>query len=366
MAIPKENITKYTRLEDLRPCYLYMSRSISILEETVEIFKKFLRGKISFEVDLKIFYSGVYLDEYEFVNFVKTPSFFSEKRVAVVKNVEKASAEFIKMLAGICSTASPGDFSTVIICTYITGDKKAKNIKSLIEVVSEKGIVENLYLPTAEKLKKWLDEKSELDGIRFTQKAALRLIENVNFDMNLLQAEYEKLQTYIISEKDKTINEVAVDKLVPRVYDMKIFDVVDHIGNRDKTQALKALKPLMLEKQNMIGIITLLHRMFKAFLYIKNDSRKKQESYYSRGEFKTAGKHNANSFKVYIEKNIGHAKNKDRIAANYLRFSRKYNSLEIIRIFDILNKYDISLRATEIEEPVLVTRLIVEITDIKA
>ena len=72
-------------LDDLKPAYLYLSKSSSILDDTIEKYRKFLKGKINTEVDFKIFYADDDLDETELVNFHSTPSFFSEKKVAVIK-----------------------------------------------------------------------------------------------------------------------------------------------------------------------------------------------------------------------------------------------------------------------------------------
>lgn len=368
MPAVKENIHDGKQISELKSWYLYISKSISILDEAVEKLRRTLRGKINFETDFKIFYGGPDMDENDFKNFTNTPSFFSEKRAAVVKSLEKASAEFIKTLIRMCSETEQGDDSILIILTYATGDRKEKNIADLKTAVSKSGIVEVLYAPTSEKLGRWLAERSELDGVKFTQKAVSRFIENVGFDLSLLKSEYEKLMIYLISEKEKTINETTVDKLVPRVYDMKIFDLVNCIGNRDRTGALKTLKSLMLEKQNMIGVIALLYRMFSAFIYIKSENLKKQAQIYPgyAGSYKTPGMNLSGSFRDYIEKSIGHTKNKEKIAASYLRFSQKYSLHEIIKVFDILNSYDILLRSAEINEAVLITRLIAEIIGIKA
>ncbi|MBU4293491.1 MAG: hypothetical protein KJ770_05520, partial [Actinobacteria bacterium] len=112
----------------------------------------------------------------------------------------------------------------------------------ILRDIKRLGTFENIYAPQTCNLRRRLVEKCELDNIKFTSKAAIKLIENVNFDSSLLKTEYEKLNAFIISEKDKTVNEKMVDRFVNRVYDMKIFDAVDYIGNRDKGGALKALK----------------------------------------------------------------------------------------------------------------------------
>ena len=204
--------------------------------------------------------------------------------------------------------------------------------------MKKSGDIKKIYAPQTGNLRKWLEERCELDDVKFTSKAALRLIENVNFDSGLLKTEYEKLHTFIISEKDKTINEKMVDRLVSRVYDMKIFDAVDHIGNRDKGGALKALKVVSDEKQNMLGLITLLHRMFKAFLYLKSDTEKtgKSEKKTARLTRVFTRRHAQAQAALKISRKKPRPltlRIKDR-EEKYLRFCRKYEKEEIIQVFE--------------------------------
>ena len=305
----------------------------------------------------------------EFISFYNTPSFFSDKKIAIIRNLESAHNSFIKMLADQLTGFSKDSFSTILI--ILTTLQKNKIDKQLLAEIERSGDIKEIYAPQTGNLRKWLEEKCELDDIKFTSKAAIKLIENVNFDRSLLKTEYEKLHTYIISEKDKTINEKMVDKLVNRVYDMKIFDAVDYIGNKDKGGALKTLKVVSGEKQSMLGLITLLHRMFKAFLYLKSDiektARAEQNSQVYARTYQ-GGRHNSGSFKKYLERNLGHSPYALKIVEEkYLRYCRKYEKEEIIQVFGILNKYDMLLRSEkEVQDFMFFAKMAIEIVDVKS
>ena len=233
----------------------------------------------------------------------------------------------------------------------------------MISAIEKNGVVKKIFAPFTDSLKKWLDARTELDGVKFTASAAAKFLENINLDMNRLRTEYEKLITFISLEKEKIINEKMVDRLVNRVYDLKIFDLVDYIGARDKENALKALGAVMKEKQSMIGIITLIHRMFKVFLYFKCSP---QETGRPLPESPGTGsldlEDQGGKVKKYISRNIGHSPYLvNRITSNYLRFSKNYNAAEIRGVFDILNKYDIALRSGDTQESILLTKLIIDI-----
>ncbi len=343
-----------TRINELKPCHLYISKSISVLDDKIDSLKKFLKGKINFEIDFKIFYGGEEIDEGELVNFYNTPSFFSEKKVAVIKNIEKVSKNLTGIITNLLSNLEIKNFSTILIMTELEeGSSKKKIGSDLLEAVKKVGVIKKIDNPLTDSLRKWLDEKSELDGIKFTNSAAVKLIENVNFDLNLLRTEYEKLYTFIISQKDKVIDEMAVDRLVDRVYDMKIFDLVDYIGERDRERAIVALKPIIMEKNpNLLGLITLIHRMFKAFMFIKSPDRSNNND-------------GIDWAKKYIEKHIGHSPYiVTKLMNKYIKSSKKYSRGEIVKVFGILSNYDVLFRIQETSAKNLIMKMISEITDV--
>ncbi len=355
-------------LNDLKPFYLYISKSTSILGDKLAEFKKLLKDKIDFDSDFKIFYADEEEQTGEFITFYNTPSFFSEKKIAIIRNLESAHSSFMKMLVDQVTGFNKGSFGAILI--ILTTLQKKKIDKQLLAEIERSGDIKEIYAPQTGNLRKWLEEKCELDDIKFTSKAAIKLIENVNFDKGLLKTEYEKLHTYIISEKDKTINEKMVDKLVNRVYDMKIFDAVDYIGNKDKGGALKTLKVVSSEKQSMLGLITLLHRMFKAFLYLKSDTEKTSPAEQNSQAYVKPyreGIRSSGSFKKYLERNLGHSPYALKIVEEkYLRYCRKYEREEIIQVFGILNKYDMLLRSEkEVQDFMFFAKMAIEIVDIK-
>jgi DNA polymerase III delta subunit len=169
-------------------------------------------------------------------------------------------------------------------------------------------------------------------------------VENVNLDINLLKNEYQKLYNYISSEDKKIIDEKVVKALVSRVYSMKIFDLVDFLGERDKNGSLKALDDVLNEDKNLLGLITLMHRMFKSMLYIKTDQGKGSVTDYLAA--------NINMPPYFIGKMVN----------KYIKFSRNYSQEEIIKIIEMLNEYDIELRRSIIDNGKLIKLLIARIT----
>jgi len=333
---------KILNLDSLEPCYLYISKSSAVLNDTIGSIKKFLKGKINFDADFRIFDALDEINEEDFNNFVSMPSFFSTKKIAVIKNIDHLPSRLLKVLTGFLLAVNSKDSGIVFV---ITASKDKLNSK-FIDAVKKVGQIKKLKSPLSDNLRKWVREKSEIDGIKFTDRAIAVLTESVNFESSLLKAEYEKLCTYIISEKEKIIDEKIVKSLVNSINPSNIFDLVDYLGSRSRGNALKALKAISDKNENLIGIVKLIHRMFKCFLYIKSDGGM---------EFARSYIENKINAPTYFVK---------KIVDKYAKYSRNYSETEIIKVFEILNTYDINFRKGEIEDKNLTQKLILEIINV--
>lgn len=325
----------------LKKAYLYISRNEHALREKIGEIKSYITGADDTGIDLKSFDTGDSASLEDFDGFVSSPSLFAERKIAVLENIERAPAGFQKKAAEKLS--KDGGTDTVFV---FTASNERIN-KALMEEIEYKGVIKKIRPPVAGDLLKWLEEKSTSDGITFTDDARFLLMENVNLDMNLLKSEYGKLFDYISSEDKKIIDRDAVKFLVSRMHSLKIFDLMDFMGERDKNRSLEALEDILKEDKNLLGLITLIHRMFKSMLYIKTDEGKGSVTdYLSR---------NINMPPYFIGKMVN----------KYIKFSRNYSEAEIIKIIAMLNDFDIDLRKSVIDNSKLVKTMIARITDMK-
>ncbi len=326
------------KIDKLKKAYLYISRSSSVLEEKVGEIRGFIEDKINTETDYKVFRPDSESTDGELENYISTPSLFSSRKIAVIRDIEKFKAKFQKTVAKAI------DGEDVI---FILTASSEKINKTLLDALKQEGSIKRLRPPSGKDMLRWLENKASDDGIVFTDGAKSLLIENVNLDLNLLKNEYLKLYDYISSEDKKIIEEQTVRYLVPRVYSMKIFDLVDYLGGRDKNGSFVALEEILAEDSNLMGLITLIHRMFKSMLYIKTGNG-------------TSG------VTAFLEKNINMPPYFiGKLVNKYIKFSRNYSNEEIIKIFDLLNDYDIKFRIGPAENKNLAKRMIAQITDIK-
>jgi DNA polymerase III subunit delta len=270
----------------------------------------------------------------------------------MVKNINRASAKARKVLERILAeelsedNKAAGDQQPAVIYIFTASDEKIN--RGIIDRIREAGIVKKLKTPAPDDLMRWLEKRASSDSVSFTAGAKALLVENVNLDMKRLENEYNKLFDYISSEDKKEIDTAAVKNLVSRTSSMKIFDIVDYIGERDKNKSMKALEDVLREDKNLLGLTTLLHRMFKSMLYTKTEGGRASITDYLSENIKMP---------PYF---IGKMVNK------YIKFSKNYSLSEIIRIFGILNDYDINMRTGTFERSKLSRTIIARITDISS
>ncbi|MCG9479675.1 MAG: hypothetical protein K9H14_05635 [Actinomycetia bacterium] len=309
-----------------KPVILYISRSSAILDERIAAVRKGIKKKINLDTDYKFYDSYETADEADIATFLSTPSFFSDNKVLILKDIQTSPASLQKSLAAqIPGLAAGGVF------LVMTATSRKLNAK-LMAAVKDTGTVKNIQEPTAENARKWLKEKAELDELKFSGKAMEIFLENVDYRLETLKHEYEKIYAYGSGPRKEAITREAVNRLVTRVYSLQIFDLVDSIGSKDKNGALSALDSMIKLNEDIRGVsmgaITLLHRMFKSLAYFKyNLDQEAQE--YIQGNIRASS---------YMQ---------NRIIAKYKKFADYYQPEAIGKIMCILNKYDRIFRDTQ-------------------
>ncbi|MCL4386147.1 MAG: hypothetical protein M1479_07675 [Actinobacteria bacterium] len=313
-------------IENLKALYFIESKSESIIDEKIKEIKNYFKDKISIENDLKIYDLKDEIDDPgELYNFLNTPSFFSIKKVMIIKNCEKIFKSSLKVISDFfLKTSNPSE--SVVIFLTSTDFKKALMFK---EFVTKFGEVITIKKPETENLKKRILEKAELDGIKITPEALEIFVGNVNEDINILENEYEKLYLNVCFNTNKVINEDIVKSLINRNINFTIFNFVDYTGYKNFKMAAELIPAMAEDDAITSSVIKQLFLMFKCVLYIKGGERGRDEA------------------KTYLEKNI---KTNPafiiKILNKYTTFSKNYKFEEIVNIISILNDFEIRRRKT--------------------
>ncbi len=210
--------------------------------------------------------------------------FTSDYNVVVVKDLELAdfnSNDSAKILDTIEKTT--GD--TVMIFTFPTktsgdDDKKttagrnAKDAK-LKAIVTKKGTVLELKKLTPSATKTKLVSWASKRGVVLSPGFADLLIEYVGTDLNKLRTELEKLCAY--AGEGGEITKEAIDKLVTRDLESRIFDLSNAVINHRASEAFRVLDTLLYNREDELKIIAVLAssyvNIYRARIAVKSGAR---------------------------------------------------------------------------------------------
>ena len=313
------------KIEDLKALYFIESKSESIIDEKIKEIKSYLKDKIGLENDIRIFDLKNEADPSDLYNFINTPSFFSIKKAAIIKNCEKISKDLLKIISDyFLKTSNPSEGIVIFLTS-----PEFKKAYAFQDIVNKYGEIISIRKPETENLKKRILEKTELDGIKITPKALEMFIGNINGDLNALENEYEKLYLYVCSEEAKIINEDMVKRLVSRNISFTIFNFVDYIGYKNFKMAAQLLPFMAEDEYAAISVIKQLYSMFKGILYVMDGER-------GRIEIKSYLERSIKASPAFILK----------IISNYSKFAKNYTIKEIKNIISILNDFDLGKRKT--------------------
>ncbi len=289
-----------------------------MLDERTKIIKKKLADKIDTSMDFKVFDASD-MDLADFSDYAKTASFFSDKKFVVIKNAHKASKEVSDIIT--LQAGAGGDIHTV----FVLLSEKARLNSRLTNTVKEFGVSEEIRKPLARDVKRWLLERMKTDQISMSAQALALLLENTDHDVSVLVKEYEKLYTFVLSDKQKTISKMDVERLVARNIHFLMFDLIDFIGKRDKANTLRCLQRLFMDNESLIGAVTLAYRMFKSMLYIQNGAEDMARQYIAKS---------ANMRPDFVS----------MVFRKHKSYCNHYSAQQIVKAFIILNELNMSLR----------------------
>jgi DNA polymerase III subunit delta len=188
---------------------------------------------------------GTEIDTETLDSLLSTPPMLAERRVVVLKEVDKLKKDARKLLDAYLKRPAS---DTVLLLVSPSGVKADKGLHDHSTVVE--------FAPlTGDRVPKWVAYQVEtvLKGT-ITPDAVSLLVEAVGEDLSLLAVELEKLASY----SDDTIDEAAVSAVVGVRRGESLGTLLDAVAARDAAQAL-ALIPGVLQQSKMNAVLLTMH-----------------------------------------------------------------------------------------------------------
>ena len=243
-------------LNDLKPVYLIYGSEELLLERA----EKRLHDRLAAVADLDFNYEtfdGASASADDVVNAANTMPFLSERRLVIVRNVDKLDTASLERLAAYAKDPAP------YTCLVLVATKIAKNSK-LYRAVAAGGVA---YEYAAPKRNEYAGEVAKLlreRGKTIAAPAAQLLVDIVGRDLRRLDVEAAKLATYVADADRVSADDVKA--VAAASAEASVFELSDAVGERDVTRALRVLRRLLDAGETPLGVEAMLARHVRALI----------------------------------------------------------------------------------------------------
>ncbi|MBU0605055.1 MAG: DNA polymerase III subunit delta [Candidatus Omnitrophica bacterium] len=226
-------------------------------EEALKGLVSTLTGKSPHPPDQMTFYGGE-LDTEKVLSQLNTIPLLSDRRLVVIKDIEKVSDEFRASLTIYIKKPSKSAY----LVLYEKDDSVLKEYDDVIGQIN----IRRFSLLSGEPLTSWIMSYVEKSGKTMDRDAIAIFNELEGNDLSYLSRELDKLITFAGDKRE--INPDDVEALIGKSLIKSAFDITDAIGRRNVDGAIKISTGLMAggrKEYEIIGILSwYLKRLLKA------------------------------------------------------------------------------------------------------
>jgi DNA polymerase III subunit delta len=231
-------------LADLKLVYLIYGTEDLRLQQALARLKKRVGDAADLDFNFDTF-EGESAKADDIVAACNTLPFLSERRLVVVKHVDKMNAEGWNALAAYCADPSP---STVLVLVAV---KLAKNTR-LYKAVDKLGGVAEYAAPRKSEYPREVQRIFADRGKSISLDGAELLVAAVGFDLRRLSVEADKTVSFVGARKDVT--RADIEQVASTAATTTVFEFTDALANRDCRNALRLLNDLLGDGESVYGL----------------------------------------------------------------------------------------------------------------
>ncbi len=227
---------------------------VFIKEEIDKVLKSFADSD-------KTVYYGDELNLEDFFSDLMTGSLFSARRMILIRNADKAKADFEKQLLPYLN--DPSD----TVCLVLEYQKVPTKIQSAVSALGNQRAKLQIFKKAwANDQKLYARRRLEDRGISCS--AIDLLVTLAGEDIEELSGMLDKLISYAGNDK-KTLDEKDIQHVLERVKNASIFDLTDAIFNHDRAKALQSLQDLLHAGESFPAMTSMFYRSTKIMWAVK-------------------------------------------------------------------------------------------------
>lgn len=251
-------------------------------------------------------------------------------RVVVVKNVDEWASKERESLISYINNPSP---TTCLILTAVKLDKREK----FATAIGKNGVMVLCQPLLKNQLEVWIRQEVKRSGKTISDDAAYMLADMAGSDMMSLRNDIEKLTLYCRDKKTISLNDVTM--VSNNIRSVSVFEVMNAIFDRRLKDAILALKRALDEGEAPVKIFFFITKevrtMLKATLLIDE----------GEAPYKAAIRSGVPPFK----------------AAEFSQRLKKFNRMELIKMFESLIDTDSLLKGSAIKPAIVLEKLLLTV-----
>ena len=258
---------------NLKNAYIFYGKEYYLIENAIKEIKSTLNdGMIDFNLDV-IDGKETTLDQ--LISSIETLPFMDDKKVVILKDFELLKGKkknftdedekyFTDYVDNIPST------TTLVLVVYGDIDKR----KSLVKKVSKNGVVFNCDKLSDMDLFKWVKKKFETNKVIIDNAQIMYFIDQEGYrDKNSektlsdLENEINKISSFV-GKENRVTNDI-IDQLSQKKVENDIFKLIDYVGQKNSSDAMKILSDMLYEGESVFGIFSMIARQFKVIMQVR-------------------------------------------------------------------------------------------------
>lgn len=196
---------------------------------------------------------------------LSTLPMFGSKQLLMVQHIEAWPKDQHKLLQAYLKQPHPS------ACLVLTLPSQKSN-RPLETAVARVGKVIHFAPPTAKEMPRWLQQRAKAIGKHLSPQAALFLVDQVGLDLPRLDRELEKLAVYTGDQAEIRPEDIRSAGSTQRSY--SVFELLRYVSRQEATQAVVALRKLMLAGEPPLAVLALLTRQIRLVWQCRDASQR--------------------------------------------------------------------------------------------
>jgi len=233
-----------TAVSDLKPVYLIYGTEELKLQQALQRLKAMVGEVADLDFNSETF-EGDSVSADTVVAACNTLPFASERRLVIVRSVDKLAKDGLDALASYASNPSP---TTILV---LVAEKMAKNTK-LYKAVDKLGGAAEYRAPRKQDYPAEVQRLFAARGRRIDGDAAALLVSAVGYDLRRLSVEVEKAVAFVGERVEVTT--IDIEQVAATTATTSIFEYTEALGDRDCRRALARAASLLGEGETIFAL----------------------------------------------------------------------------------------------------------------